>query len=143
MPWQRGFSGVEKKECAKPRSKEIAVSYRKIELTTVALIQNLLSGLPSILWEKELIRIWNRTLPEPRQPMCETVQTHTPHCMQKDQVYNKPVVYYSLYPIISRLLGHAQGQTLSELTYGGLDRALNIHKSRACAWTLWDIQSSN
>ena len=34
--------------------------------------------------------------------------------MQEDQAYSKPVVYDSLYPMISRLLRHAQGQTLTE-----------------------------
>ena len=51
---------------------------------------------------------WTRTT------QCPTVQTHTSHRMQEDQAYSKPVVYGSLYPMISRLLQQAQGQTLAE-----------------------------
>ena len=64
--------------------------------------------MPLVLLRKELIRFWNR------KTQCPTVQTHTPHCIQEDQAYNKPVVQDSLYPMISRLLRHAQGQTLAE-----------------------------
>ena len=34
--------------------------------------------------------------------------------MQEDQAYSKPVALDSLYPMISRLLRHVQGQTLAE-----------------------------
>ena len=34
--------------------------------------------------------------------------------MQEDQAYSKPVVLDSLYPMISRLIRHVQGQTLAE-----------------------------
>ena len=51
---------------------------------------------------------WTRTT------QCQTVQTHMPHCMQEDQAYSKPVVLDSLYPMIGRLLRHAEGQTLAE-----------------------------
>ena len=30
---------------------------------------------------------------------CPTVQTHTPHCMQKDPAYNEPVIWDSSYPL--------------------------------------------
>ena len=45
---------------------------------------------------------------------CSTAQTYKPDCMQEDQAYRKPVVWESLYPMISRLLRQAQGQTLAE-----------------------------
>ena len=34
--------------------------------------------------------------------------------MQEEQAYNKQVLSDSLYPMISRLLRHARGQTLAE-----------------------------
>ena len=55
--------------------------------------------------EKELIRHWNSILPEPGQPSAELPNSfHMPHCMQEDQAYSKPVVYDSLYPMISCIL---------------------------------------
>ena len=50
LPRQRGFSGGEKKEeYGKPRTEGREVSYGKIGLTTVAVTQDLISGLPLIL----------------------------------------------------------------------------------------------
>ena len=69
LPWQRGFSGGEKKEeYAKPRTEGREVSYGKIGLTTVAVTQDLLSRMPLVLIKIELIRLWNCLLPEPGQP---------------------------------------------------------------------------
>ena len=50
LPGQRGFSraGI-KEEYAKPRTVERGVSYRKIGLTTVAVVQDLLSMMPLVL----------------------------------------------------------------------------------------------
>ena len=45
---------------------------------------------------------WSRTT------QCQNVRTHRPHCMQEDKALSKPVVKDSLYPMISRLLSHAQ-----------------------------------
>ena len=45
---------------------------------------------------------------------CPTVQTHTPHQMHEDPAFNEPVALDSSYPLISRLLREAQGQTLAE-----------------------------
>ena len=51
LPRQRGFIGEEKKEeYAKPRTEGREVSYGRIGLTTVAVTQNLLSGMPLMLW---------------------------------------------------------------------------------------------
>ena len=61
------LAGREKKEdCAKPRTEGRGVSYGKRGLTTVAVTQDLLSGMPLVL-EIELIRIWSSILPEPGQ----------------------------------------------------------------------------
>ena len=50
MPWQSGFSGGEKKEeYAKPRDEGRDVSYGKIALTTVAVTQDIPSGMPLVL----------------------------------------------------------------------------------------------
>ena len=50
LPWQCGFNGaVKKEEYAKPRTKGSGVSYGKIGLTTVAVPQDLLSGMPLVL----------------------------------------------------------------------------------------------
>ena len=50
QPRQRGFSGGEKKgEYAKPRTEGREVSYGKIGLTTVAVTQDLLSGMPYVI----------------------------------------------------------------------------------------------
>ena len=74
LPWQRGFSGEEKKEeYAKPRTEGREVSYGKIGLTTVAVTQDLLSGIPLVL-KIELIRLWNTILPEPGQPSAQLSQ---------------------------------------------------------------------
>ena len=81
LPWQCGFSGEEKNKSmlttvgeerrGEERSelkKGRGVSYRKIGLTTVAVTQDLHSRMPLVLYEKELIRLWNSILPEPGQP---------------------------------------------------------------------------
>ena len=50
LPRQRGFSrGGRKEEDAKPRTKGKGMSYGKIGLTTVAVTQDLLSGMPLVL----------------------------------------------------------------------------------------------
>ena len=68
LPRQRGFGRGGKKEVyAKPRTEGREVSYGKIELTTLAVTQDLLSWMPLVL-KKELIRLVNSILPEPRQP---------------------------------------------------------------------------
>ena len=46
------------------------MSYGKIGLTTVAVTQNLLAGMPLIL-KIELIRLWSCILPEPGQPSAQ------------------------------------------------------------------------
>ena len=43
------------------------MSYGKIGLTTVAVTQDLLSGIP-LVQKIEFIRLWNSILPEPGQP---------------------------------------------------------------------------
>ena len=59
LPWQRGFmGGGKKKEYAKPRTEGRDVSFGKIGLTTVAVTQDLLSGMPLVL-KIELILLWN------------------------------------------------------------------------------------
>ena len=45
-------------------------SYGKIGLTTVAVTQDLLSGMPLVL-KVELIRLWNSILPEPGLPSAQ------------------------------------------------------------------------
>ena len=71
LPWQRGFSGWGKKEeYAKPHAEGREVSYVKIGLTTVAVTQDLLSGMPLVL-KIELICLWNSILPEPGQPSAQ------------------------------------------------------------------------
>ena len=72
LPWQRAFSGGEKKkeEYAKPHIEGKEVSYGKIGLTTVAVTQDLLSGMPLVL-KIELIRLWSSRLPEPGQPSAQ------------------------------------------------------------------------
>ena len=66
------FCGSGKKvEYAKPRSKWRGVSYGEIGLTTVAVTQDLPSGMPLVLSEKELIHLWNSILPEPGQPSAQ------------------------------------------------------------------------
>ena len=59
-----------KEEYAKPRTEGREVSYRKIGLTTVAVTQDLLSGMPLVL-KIELICLWNSILPEPGQPIAQ------------------------------------------------------------------------
>ena len=85
------------------------MSYGKIGLKTVNSGSPLRDAVGSL--EKELIHLWNSILSEPGQP---SAQTHTYYCMQEDQAYSKPVVCDSLYPMICRLLRHAQGLTLAE-----------------------------
>ena len=53
------LAGEEKKEeYAKPCTEGREVSYGKIGLTTVAVTQDLLSGMPLVI-KIELIRLWN------------------------------------------------------------------------------------
>ena len=59
-----------KEEYAKPRTEGREVSYGKIGPTTVAVTQDLLSGMLLVL-RIELIRHWNSILPEPGQPSAE------------------------------------------------------------------------
>ena len=71
LPLQRSFIGGGKnEEYAKPRSEGREVSYGKIGPTTVAVTQDLLSGMPLVL-KIELIRLWNSLLPEPGQPSAQ------------------------------------------------------------------------
>ena len=56
-----------KEEYAKPRIKGKEVSYGKIGHTTVAVTQDLHSGMLLVL-KIELIRLWSSILPEPGQP---------------------------------------------------------------------------
>ena len=68
LPWQHGFSMRGKKKVyTKPCTERREVSYGKIMLMTVAVTQDLLSGMPLVL-KIELIRLWNSILPEPGQP---------------------------------------------------------------------------
>ena len=65
------LAGVRKKEeYAKPRTEGREVSYGKIGLTTVAVTQYLLSGMPLVL-KRVLIRLWSSILPEPGQPSAQ------------------------------------------------------------------------
>ena len=59
-----------KEEYTKPRTEGREVSYGKIGLTTVAVTQDLHSGMPLVL-RIELIRLWNSILPEPGQPSAQ------------------------------------------------------------------------
>ena len=91
------------------------MSYGKIGLTTVGVTQDLPSGMLLVLLEKELIHLFNGILPEPGQPSAQLSKLiHTSHCMQEDQAFSKPEVLDSLYPMNSRLVRHAHGQTLAE-----------------------------
>ena len=45
--------------------------------------------------------------------------------MEEDQAYSEPVVKDSLHPMISRLLRHAQGQTLTEF-YSPMPQGLKV-----------------
>ena len=65
------LAAKEKKEYAKPHPKRRGVSYMKIGLTTVAVTHYLLSGMPLVLYERELILLWNSILPEPGQPSAQ------------------------------------------------------------------------
>ena len=53
-----------------PRTEGREVSYGKIGLTTVAVTQDLSSGIPLVL-KIELIRLWNSILSEPGQPSAQ------------------------------------------------------------------------
>ena len=64
------LAGDEKKEYAKPRTEGREVSYGKIGLMTVAVTDDLLSGMQLVL-KIELIRLWNSILPEPGQPSAQ------------------------------------------------------------------------
>ena len=59
-----------KEEYAKPRTEGREVSYGNVGLTTVAVTQDLLSGMPLVL-KIELIRLWSSILPEPLQPSAQ------------------------------------------------------------------------
>ena len=91
LPWQCGFSGGGKiVEYAKPRTKGRGVSNGKIGLTTVAVTQDLPSGTLLVLYEKELIRLWNSILPGPGQPsdqlyklICLTACKKTKHAVSR------------------------------------------------------------
>ena len=61
----------EKNEYNKPRTSGRGVSYGKIGLTTVAVTHDPLSGMPLVLFKKELFRVWNSILPEPGQPSAQ------------------------------------------------------------------------
>ena len=65
------LAGEEKKEYAKPRTTGRGASYNKIGITTVAVTQDLSSGMPLVLYEKELIRLMNSISPEPGQPSAQ------------------------------------------------------------------------
>ena len=69
LPDSAVLAGDEKK-CGKPSSKGEKVSYEKVGLTTVAVTQNLLSGMPLVLII-ELMRLWNSILHEPLYPGAE------------------------------------------------------------------------
>ena len=64
------YLGWKNGEYGKPRTEWREVSYGKIGLTTVAVTQDLLSVIPLVL-KIELIRLWNRILPEPGQPSAQ------------------------------------------------------------------------
>ena len=107
------------------------MSYGKIGLTTVAVTQDLLSGMPLVLLKRthpplEQYITWTRTT------QCPTVQTNTTHSMQEDQAYSKPVVYNSLYPMISRLLRQEKGKhyvnSNPPQATGELISSLSIHQ---------------
>ena len=71
LPASVVLAGDEKKEeYVKPRTEGREVRYGKIGLTTVAVTQDLLSGMPLVL-KIELIRLWNSILPEPGQPSAQ------------------------------------------------------------------------
>ena len=103
------LAGEEKKEeYAKQRTEGREVSYGKIGLTTVAVTQDLLSGMQLVL-KIDLIRLWNSILPEPGQP---SAQLSKLICLTACK--NKPVEEDSLYPLVSRPLRHAQEQMLAK-----------------------------
>ena len=71
LPWQSDFNGGGKnEEYAKPRTEGREVSFGKIWLATVAVTQDLLSGMP-LVQKIELVGIWNSILPEPGQPSAQ------------------------------------------------------------------------
>ena len=61
----------EKREYAKPHTKGKGVSYGKIGLRTLAVTQDLLSRMLLVIYEKELIHLWNSILPELGQPSAQ------------------------------------------------------------------------
>ena len=68
---QRGFSeGGKKEEYAMPRTEGREVSCGKIGFSTVAVTEDLLSGMPLVL-TIELIRLWSSILPKPGQPSAQ------------------------------------------------------------------------
>ena len=67
LPRQRGFSWAGNvEEYTTPRTEGREHSYGKIGLTTVAVTQDYLPGMPLVL-KLDLIRLWNSILPEPGQ----------------------------------------------------------------------------
>ena len=76
------LAGEEKKEYAKPRTEGREVSYEKIELTTVAVTQDLLTWMPLVL-KTELIGLWNSTLPDPGQPSAQLPKLIHPSACKK------------------------------------------------------------
>ena len=89
------------------------MSYGKIGLTTVAVTHDLLPAIQLVLLKKKLILLWNSILPEPGQPSAQLSKLIRLTACNKTK-HNKRVVLDSLYPMINRLLQHAQGQTLAE-----------------------------
>ena len=69
----RGKEEKKREEFAKPCTRRERLSYRTIGLTTMAATQELLSGMPLVLFflKKELIHLWNSILPEPGQPSAQ------------------------------------------------------------------------
>ena len=74
LPWQCGFSwGGKKEEYAKPRTKGTGMPYGKIGLTTVAVTQDLPSGMPLVLKENNssafgIVYYLNQDNPVPNCP---------------------------------------------------------------------------
>ena len=82
----RGKEEKKREEYAKPCTRRERLSYWKIGLTTMAAIQELLSGMPLVLFQKkELIRLWNSLLPEPGQPSAKLSKLIRPTECRKTQ----------------------------------------------------------
>ena len=78
-----------KEEYAKPHTKGKGVG--RIGLTTVAVTQDLLSGMPLVLY-KNNSSVFGTVYYLNQDNLVPTAQTHTTHCIQEDQAYSKPVV---------------------------------------------------